>query len=296
MSAGPREDALTVGGQKLHLEHHEPQGRPLGTVVSVHGYAAHSALYRHLGARLAAAGFWVTQFDCRGHGRSSGRRGHVARFGDYLEDLSAVASRARELAPAGSLAFVGHSHGATIVLAFLLDPARGPAPDRVVLAAPYLALAMPVPAVKRIFGPLMARVWPTLTMHNEIRAENVSRNPLVVQNFDRDPLVHHVATAGWFHEVRRAQTRIRAAAGELRVPALLLVAGQDKIVSAEAALEIAAAAGPTIDVRKYEGLYHELFLEPEADRVIEDIAAWLTRGSSAGSARRDPSREGVGTL
>ncbi len=241
----------------------------------VHGYAAHCGLYRHVGAALAGHGFAVTAFDCRGHGRSGGRRGFVRRFDEYLDDLQAVADRAQGLTP-GPLVLLGHSHGATIALDLVLR--RKAQPHRLVVAAPFLALAMAVPGWKRVLGGAMASVWPTLAMANGIRAEDVSRNQTVLDNFWLDPLAHHIGTARWFAEVRAAQGRILAAAAQLRVKTLLITAGQDRIVSTEEALRFAAAAGPIVQIRRYDALFHELFLEPERDQVIDDIAAWLRAG------------------
>jgi lysophospholipase len=241
----------------------------------VHGFSAHCGLYRHVGAFFAAQGIAVTQFDCRGHGRSEGRRGHVDDFADYLDDLDAVVAWARRQDARLPWALLGHSLGGTISLAFVQDEARSEKPERLVLAAPWLKLKMAVTAPKRIAANVAARVLPTLTMANGLRAEDVSRNPLVIYGFDKDPLVHHVASAGWFMATLRAQARIRSHARNLKIPTLLLLSGEDRIVANEANLAFASAAGCVVDVRNYEHLFHEMFLEPEAEVVLTDIARWL---------------------
>lgn len=181
---------------------------------------------------------------------------------------------------------MGHSHGGMVALDHVLAGRFGAPPDRLVLAAPWLALAMQVPVWKRVAGRMLGRVWPTLSMRNEIKAQDVSRNPLVVANFDLDPLVHHVATARWFVEALATEARVRGAAATLRVPTLLLVAGEDRVVSSPAARAFAAAAGPIVQVREYADLYHELFLEPEHRDVVAEIARWLTNPLAAGAEDR----------
>jgi alpha-beta hydrolase superfamily lysophospholipase len=239
----------------------------------VHGFDAHSARYRHVGSALAQAGLTATLFDSRGHGRSQGRRGHVDRFAQYGADLAAVAAAARAAAPGQPLTLLGHSLGGLVVLDAVL---RGVLqPDRMVLAAPWLGLVMAVPWWKRAASPLFARLWPTLTMGNGLNASDISRNPDAVQSRETDPLIHHVATARWFEEVLATQQRIRTAQPTLKVPTLVLVAGQDRIVSSEATMTFAQAAGPAVAIRRYEALYHELFLEPEQEQVMTDILAWL---------------------
>jgi len=241
----------------------------------VHGYSAHCGLYRHVGAALASAGIGVTQFDCRGHGRSDGRRGHVVDFAEYVDDLAMVVDWARKQGAEKPWALLGHSMGGAISLAFCLDQVKTEKPSRLVVAAPWLKLRMKVSAPKRAAANVAARVLPTLTMPNGLTADNLSRNPLVLAGFDKDPLVHHVATAGWFMATLRAQARIRLQAKELHVPTLMLLAGGDRIVANEATLAFAREAGPVVELRDYPELFHELFLEPEADILLADISKWL---------------------
>jgi alpha-beta hydrolase superfamily lysophospholipase len=279
--APDREEELPVDGSTLHVEHFLPRGAARGVVVFVHGFDAHAARYRHLGTTLADAGFATTLFDCRGHGRSQGRRGHVDRFAQYGSDLAVVVAAARALTPAGPLTLLGHSQGGLVVLDAVLR--RVVRPDRMILATPWLGLAMPVPWWKRAASPLFARVWPTMTMANGLRASDISRNPAAVASRDADPLVHHVATARWFEEVLATQRRIRAGAEHLPVPTLVLVAGQDKIVSSAATMTFAQAAGPAVAIRRYEALYHDVFVEPEQGDVVADVVAWLCAPVAAAS-------------
>jgi lysophospholipase len=269
------EERLLAGSVGLHVEHFCPVGATRLVLVTVHGFGAHCALYRHVAGALRARGIAVTQFDCRGHGRSDGRRGHVDSFDDYHTDLSLVIRRARELSPGVPWALMGHSLGGTIALDHVLRRQSQPQAARLVAAAPWLELKMKVRMPTRAAAEVFARLKPTLTMGNGIKGEDVSRNPEVVANFFRDPLVHHVASAGWFAGVLRAQAALRAVAAQLQVPTLVLVAGQDRIVSSEATLVFAQAAGGMAEIRLYQSLYHELFLEPEREQVVSDIANWL---------------------
>jgi lysophospholipase len=282
MLSGPKPDLETTlrrSGLDFHVEHYRAKGEIRRSLIMVHGFSAHCGLYRHVGAAFASAGIAVTQFDCRGHGRSSGRRGHVDDFDEYLNDLAMIVDWARQQDAKKPWALLGHSMGGAIALAYVLDQARAdkPAdkPDRLVLAAPWLKLKMKVSAPKRAAANIAARILPTLTMPNGLIAADLSRNPLVVSGFDKDPLVHHVATAGWFMATLRAQARIRLQAKDLDVPTLLLLAGDDRIVANEANHAFARAAEAVVQVRSYDQLFHEMFLEPESDVVLADIAAWL---------------------
>jgi acylglycerol lipase len=269
----------TADGLRLHVERHEASGGAArAALVIIHGFSPYAGLYRPVGEAFARAAIDVTMFDCRGHGHSQGRRGYVRRFSDFQDDLHLVVEMARAKAPPGlPLALLGHSHGATIALDYVLA-GRGPV-DAMLLACPYLALKMKVPAVKRVMSPVMGALWPTLAMSNGIRAEDITRSPAVRAAFREDPLIHHVATPRWFNEVTAAQAHIVANAPTLRVPTFMALAGDDRLVSSEAAQAFARAAGAIVEVRVYDGLFHEIYLEPDPDgpRVVSDLVAWLDR-------------------
>jgi lysophospholipase len=275
------EETVSGGGADLHVEHFRPRGEPSAALIAVHGFTSHAGLYRHVAHALSAEGLAVTAFDCRGHGRSSGRRGYAARFSHFVDDLERVVERSRATFPDLPLVVMGHSHGATIALDATLSGRLQPA--RLVLATPYLGLGMKVPAWKRHLGALGSRVWPTLALANGIRPQDISRNPAVIAGFWKDPLVHHVATARWFHEVCAAQRRILGAAAGLAVPTLVLVAGEDRLVLNDACLALAAAAPRFVRLHRFERLYHELFLEPEWAEVVREINRWLRSPASAAS-------------
>jgi lysophospholipase len=277
------ETVATSDGLALHVEQFLPVTAPTGALVLVHGFSTHVGNYRHVAAACARAGLATTLFDCRGHGRSQGRRGHVDRFADFVADLDLVVARVHSSWPAIPLSLVGHSHGALISLAYLLEerprserltqPAQGLIRSLGVVA-PFFDLRLQVPAAKRALAKPLGWLWPTLAMGNGIKGNEISRTAEVQIGFYSDPLIHHVATPRWFNEVRATQAWARAAARELRTPTLILVAGEDRLVSNEATLAFAQAAGAIVEVKRYDKLFHEMFFEPEREQVIADLVRW----------------------
>ena len=266
---------MAFDGLKLHVETFDATPPVRAAVVMIHGFSAHCALFRHVPAALARAGFAVTAFDCRGHGRSEGRHGYVKRFSDYADDLGRVIARARDRSPGLPLAVAAHSHGVAVTLDYLF---RGVGTfDALVAAAPYLDLKMKVPLYKRMISPVMGVLWPTLTMSNEIALDLACSDPEACAAMAADPLIRHVATPRWFNEVRATQARLRASATLLKIPTFMPVAGDDRLVDSAASIAFAKAAGPIVDLKVYEKLFHELYLETDRDVVIADVVDWLGR-------------------
>ena len=250
-------------------------GEPRATVLLLHGYGEHCARYDHIQRWLHERGLSSLAFDCRGHGRSGGRRGHVDRFEDYLEDLDRVLHLVRSrVTGGGPLFLVAHSHGGLIATSYLLQ--KPEAVDGLVLSSPYLGLKVEVPAAKVALARLLAGIWPTLALPTGLPAEHLSTDPAVAAAYDEDPLVNDAATARWFVESTRQQREVLAQAEQLTLPLLLLQAGDDRIASPEASRSLFDAAGSQDkEVRWYDGLYHELFNERERERVLQDLERWL---------------------
>jgi alpha-beta hydrolase superfamily lysophospholipase len=262
-------------GMHLYREVHpstEPPSR--ATLLVVHGYGEHCGRYPHVARYFTARGYTVELFDYRGHGQSAGKRGHIDSFEDYFGDLA----RAVELAHVGAqgrpVVLVGHSHGG--LLATLYALARPKQLGGLVLSAPFFGLALRVPWPKRLLGRLFGRLWPHLTLSTGIDPFTLSRDRTVGEAYGRDRWVHRVATARWFTEVSNAQRHLPERLPGLEVPLLLLVAGHDLLTDSALARRLfSTISNPAKQLHVYDGLYHELFNEPEKERVLQDVLRWL---------------------
>jgi alpha-beta hydrolase superfamily lysophospholipase len=107
-------------------------------LVLVHGYAEHIGRYGHVMDDFASHGLAVHGFDCRGHGKSEGQRGHVKQFAHYLDDLDLVLERVRVAAGDKKVFLLGHSHGALIATKHALT--RHPNAAGLILSSPYFRL------------------------------------------------------------------------------------------------------------------------------------------------------------
>jgi len=108
-------------------------------------------------------------------------------------------------------------------------------------------------------------------------AGGVSRDPSVVKAYVDDPLVHTgKTTARLAAEILRAMQRFPQEASRITLPILLLQGGEDRLVDpagAQMLFETVGSSDKTLKI--YEGLYHEIFNEPEKDQVLGDMEQWL---------------------
>lgn len=281
----------TRDGLRLQGRYWEPPSAPTGLVCIVHGLGEHGGRYAHVARRLNGAGYAVAAADLRGHGMSEGRRGHTPGLGASMNDISLLVREAGARFPGIPIFLYGHSMGGNLVLNFALrragpavKPTGSPALTGVVASAPLLKTAFDPPYWKMLFGRTMRPLWPTKSMSNEVRVENLSRDRDVIRAYREDPLVHARVTLT-FLDIREAGLWALKHAADLAVPTLIMHGDADRITSSTVSRAFAAAAGGACTLKLWEGCYHEIHNEPEKEKVFDCLVAWLdetsaiTRGS-----------------
>jgi acylglycerol lipase len=260
--------------RRLHTQRWLPDGAPRAVVVLAHGLAEHSGRYGELARHLTARGLALYGLDHRGHGRSEGPRANIERFAYVVADLATLIAAIRAADPSRPLFLLGHSMGGAVALSYALQ--NPTLLDGLVLSAPLLATDPKVPPLKRLAGHVLSVVAPSAGLLT-LEAAAVSRDPVVVREYENDPLVFHAAIpARTLVELLAALKWLAARAPELRMPVLALHGTADRLVPLEFVAPVYERIGsPDRTVHRYEGLYHELFNEPERARVYADLAAWL---------------------
>ena len=273
-------ELLTTDGLKLYLQDWPAAAEARrGSVLIVHGLGEHSGRYGHLAAQLAADGWAVQAYDQRGHGRSAGPRGGLAAAHSLLDDLGLVLAHVRQANP-GPLLLLGHSMGGLLVGRYVAEGlAAQPAPwwqpvDALVMSSPALDLGMTL--AQKLLLALAAPLAPDLALGNGLKPEWMCSDPMVVRAYIDDPLVHDRITPRLVRFMLAAGQLLLEAAPRWTVPTLLLYAGADRCVAPRGSEAFAAAAPPALlRSRRYDGLAHEIFNEPEQGRVFGDLSDWL---------------------
>lgn len=239
-----------------------PSTTPVGTVVIVHGLAEHKGRYTYLQQSLANAGWVSHAIDLRGHGEADGFPGKVEAPEEWIDDVAEGVRLGS--ASAAPLFLIAHSMGTLPALAFLGE--RDPSAVRgVVLSACPIS---PGPAtLESLADPDAPGIPPSA----------VSRDPSIVKAYAEDPLVfnENVPPECTATVMLTAQRAFEAAAS-VTIPVLLIHGGADPIADASGSRDMRdALASPDKTLKVYDGLYHEVFNEPERDDVIADVIGWL---------------------
>lgn len=254
--------------------------RPLGVVVVVHGLAEHGGRYRQTAEAFAERGWAVYAGDLRGHGLSQdiprAGRVHVDRFTDYFHDVDALTSLAQSNHPDVPLFLLGHSMGGLISISYVLQGDQRLA--GAVISSPALGTHpdFSPPLLLRLLVKLLDRVAPRMRFPSDLDTAAISRDPLVVQDYVDDPLVSDKVSARWYAETLRAMERAHQNAGTLSIPLLLMQSGDDRLVDPAAPARWASGAPEgLVELVSWDGLFHEMFNEPEKEKIRSRTLDWL---------------------
>ena len=255
---------------------------PRGLIVIVHGLAEHSGRYHDTAEFFCANNWSVYACDLRAHGHSpnppKAGRVHVRRFSDYFLDVDAVVQLAREQHPDLPLFILGHSMGGLISISYALEKPEGLA--GVIISSPALGTHpdFSPPLLLRILVGILSRIAPRVLVESELDTEAISRDPAVVKAYLDDPLISHKISARWYSELLKTMKKAHRNAGRLQAPMLLMQSGADRLVDPEGPVRWNRSAPEgLVDLAVWDGLYHEMFNEPEKDRVRDRVIAWLER-------------------
>lgn len=262
-----------VGGLRLFRRAWLPDGAARAAVVLVHGGAEHSGRYHWVGEQLTSRGYALHALDLRGHGRSEGQRAYVDRFAHAVEDVDRLVALAAERHPGLPLFVIGHSMGGCIALLYAMahqDRLTG-----LVLSAPLAAIdGAPLPL--RLIGRALSVVAPKTGVF-QVDASGVSTDPEVVRAYENDPLVFRgKLPARTVAEIADAVGRFPEGVCAITVPLLVMASPEDTIVEfAGSELVHGRCGSQDKTFIRYDGMAHEILNEPERQRVLDDIAAWL---------------------
>jgi acylglycerol lipase len=275
-------------GLSLYFQGWEPEDDPTAVVCLVHGLGEHSGRYAHVAAALNGAGYALLGFDLRGHGRSGGPRGHSPMCAAMLDDVDQLLVEAAARYPGRPRFLYGHSLGGGLVLCHALQccsSISGQSPldvAGVIATGPTLRTAFAPPGWKVALGKVTYNLAPAMSMPNGLDRSALSRDPLVVESYNSDPLVHDRLSARLGMDILRNGERALEHAGRFPVSLLLMHGADDRITSAEASREFAQRSNGKCTLKIWDGLYHEIHNEPEKHEVLEYMIRWMDGRRSGG--------------
>jgi lysophospholipase len=260
-------------GIKLVVRQYQPANSPATrSLLWCHGVAEHGGRHEHVIREFVSRGWQVIIPDLRGHGLSEGIRVDVVDFERYLAHFDRIVEEYR-LEP-NHTALFGHSLGGLIMTRFVQTRAKPWA--ALVLSAPLLGVAVPIPEWKWWLGHLLSWVAPRTHLRTGIREDNLTRDPEFLAARHADPFIQNAVTVRWFFAMLAALKAAHKDAQKVRLPVLILQGLGDKTTDPKIP-ERWLATTASADTQFYadaKGL-HELLKDTGLQSVCALVLEWL---------------------
>jgi alpha-beta hydrolase superfamily lysophospholipase len=274
---GWTQETYTAGdGYRWAYRRYPAAGAARGRVVCLHGIQSHAGWYEHSCRRLADASHDVYFLDRRGAGANREARGDSPHFRRLLDDVAELLDRLKKTEAPRPTFLVGISWGGKTAVA--LQRRRPGMVDGIALLCPgFFPRVRPAwrerLAIARARLTAPARLFPIPLDDPEL----FTQTPRWLDFLRSDPLALHRATARFLVSSVWMDGYLRRAPRHVRAPVLLLLAGQDRIIDNARTRAFVGRFSGAKEVIEYPEAHHTLEFEPDPDRFIGDLIAWLDR-------------------
>ncbi|XP_015690215.2 monoacylglycerol lipase-like [Oryza brachyantha] len=252
--------------------------KPRALVVVMHGLNEHSGRYDHLARRLNDIGIKVYGMDWTGHGGSDGLHGYVQSLDHAVSDLKMYLKKVLADNPGLPCFCFGHSTGGGIILKAVLDPEVETCVKGIVLTSPAVRVQPAHPIIK-VMAPVFALIAPRYQFTASHRnGPPVSRDPEALKAKYSDQLVFtgaiRVRTG---YEILLLTSYLQQHLHRITVPMLVLHGADDMVTDPEGSQKLyQEASSSDKSLNLYNGLLHDLLIEPEKEKIMGDIVDWLS--------------------
>ena len=255
---------------------------PRAVLCLIHGICEHAGRYDRMAQMFTQSGLAVIGMDLRGHGCSSGRRGHCAPRNEVLKDIDQLLRYADCQYPGLPIVLYGHSLGGNIVLDYRVRGMLSGSPAAYIISGPWLGLVRKVPKHVRLILKAAHKVKPDFAINANLRPAHLG-NPKMIMGDGRKALFHNsitVQTALEAYKIGRALEKgsHKGNNGGVEKPMLLMHGEFDSVCSIESTRAFASLQGDSCTYIEWPGYFHELHngnLQKDGTEVIQTMIDWI---------------------
>jgi acylglycerol lipase len=262
-------------GHNLYYQCWLPDTKPKAVLLVVPGLAEHSGRYTNLVNYFVPRAYAVYSLDTQGHGKSEGVRCYVNKFSDYVDDLKIFFDIVHSKQSDQKIFLTGHSMGSIIALAYVVQHQRDLA--GLIISGTALKPGSSIPTVLKAVVRLISLLFPKMGV-TVLDATAISQDKAVVDAYIHDPLVYRGKLPARFGaEMVKTLNRLPSQIPQIVLPIIIMHGTADRLCNPEGSQMLYDLVGSSDKTLKlYQGFYHEVFNEPEHEKVMADVETWLS--------------------
>lgn len=266
---------VAADGKELAVQRWGPSdgAPPRAVFVAVHGFNDYANAFNSAAGWFAGQGILTIAYDQRGFGHDP--EAGVWAGGDRMAgDLRQLLQRVRFAYPDTPLYVLAHSMGAAVALLAHSDRPESAA-DGLILVAPAVWGWSSMNLFYQSGLWLSAHVRPGWKLTGKSLDIMPSDNIEMLRAQGRDPLIIKETRVDAIYGLVSLMDDALEAAGDVRLPVLLLYGEKDEVIPAKPMEKLQARLREGYQYRLYPEGYHMLLRDLHPDAALEDILAFI---------------------
>ncbi len=269
---------ITQDGNTIYI-HSWNSGTPERVLICIQGLGGHGGYYDVLADALCHQGTVVVAPDLRGHGHSHGKRGDIANFELYLQDINCTIKWAKQCWPDLPIFLLGESMGSSISIGYLTSTYQGQPAEKIsglVLVSPVLQPIVQ-PSLSEIWRATRALFTPTrpliaVTGHEDQGCREAAFN----DRLRADALfIRHVSIRFLF-TITNWLKQMQKRASQITLPLLMLQGENDYVAHpAGSKLFLHNVGSRDVESKIFKDAYHCLLHDPVTPTLLQMLSTWL---------------------
>jgi alpha-beta hydrolase superfamily lysophospholipase len=252
--------------------------KPRAVFLFVHGGMDHGGNYKIPALYFRERGIATCAHDQHGHDKK--RRAHIPHFGVFLEDLDLMLDWVKEHFPGIPIFIMSHSMGGLVTTLWgVLNFKGDPLVKGFISSAPYYVNAVKAPKIIESLAGVLSALFPRAKVPIEDLLEVATHDQEVYKQYrqeQKEGIMAEEASFRFGAEMLKAQAKIPGLISQWEHPILVIMAGEDRYVDAEATRALLGQIDPELLTELYYPQnYHENFKELNREEIFEKIMEWV---------------------
>jgi alpha-beta hydrolase superfamily lysophospholipase len=274
------------GKESIYFKHSFPKNVDTDSDVElliVHDaceyHARHFYLPEFLDGRLQG-NIIFTWYDLKGHGLSSGSRGHIEIIDEYVDDLKEMILNSQTRKKGKKIVLLGHGLGATLIFRLFkkYESEVDLLVDGCIFSNPYIRFKVEVPPVIRLLMKSLPEAVGRIRLPHSFSGQEVTKDQKERDLFNGDPLINHHITINLFREIFKLSHSIRSTSYFFDCKSLFLLGDKDPYTEPDkTVLFLKGMPKNKVRYKKYPEMGHDLFNEVGRDKLFEDVYNWINK-------------------
>jgi alpha-beta hydrolase superfamily lysophospholipase len=243
-------------------------------LIVFHDVGEYHQRYSGLSNYLSKKSIGTTLIDMRGHGLSSGTRGHSEGYEELVSDYKMFWKTFKNRYEKKSTFVLGHGVGGLLALCFMLNVSEV---SGAILVNPTIKYKDESSYIEKY---MMKNSFLNKLKISYKSLEKVTSQEHLSRSFGHDPLINKKISVGMHRSITGMTNELKRLSYFVTRPILFQMGELDDVVEVSKSELFASSFDKNnIEVIKYPNFGHEIFNEIDRDKVFKDIYNWLYKNS-----------------